>query len=113
MPTAWPARLTVAEALLRLSAPSLVAEMALPLFCERLSDNFVFETLVGTHFLQAAVLVFELLHAGHQGCIHAAEFGAPLVERSIADAVFAAKLRNRAAGFVLLQDGDDLAVGKA
>ena len=35
------------------------------------------------------------------------------VERGIADAAFAAQLRNRAVGFGLLQDGDDLAVGKA
>jgi putative DNA-invertase from lambdoid prophage Rac len=44
---------------------------------------------------------------------NAAELGAPLVERGIADAVFAPQLRNRAAGFGLLQDGDDLAVSKA
>ena len=39
--------------------------------------------------------------------------GAPFVERGVADAVLAAQLRYRAAGFGLLQDGDDLAVGKA
>jgi hypothetical protein len=87
--------------------------MALPLFCECLSDNFSFEALVGIHFLQEPVLDFELLHAGHQGRIHSAELGAPLLERSIADALFLAQLRNMAAGFDLLQDGDDLAVSKA
>lgn len=58
------------------------------------------------HYLQ-------LLHTGHQGRVHAAELGAPLVERGVADAVFAAQLRDRAAGFGLLENGDDLAVGKA
>ena len=87
--------------------------MALPLFCEGLGDNFDFETLIGVHFLQVPVLVFELLHTGHQGRIHAAELGAPFVERGIADAVLAAQLRYRAAGLGLLKDGNDLAVGKA
>jgi hypothetical protein len=51
--------------------------MALPLFGERLSDNFGFETLVGIPFLQAPVFVFELFHAGHQARTHVAELGAP------------------------------------
>jgi len=46
-------------------------------------------------------------------CIHAAELGAPFVERGAADAVLTAQLRYGAAGFGLLEDGDDLAVGKA
>src|SRR5690606_30416521 len=42
-----------------------------------------------------------------------AELRAPLVERGIADAVLTAQLRDWAAGFGLLVDGDNLAVGKA
>lgn len=45
--------------------------------------------------------------------VHAAEPGAPLVERGVADAVLPAQLRYLATGFGLLEDGDDLAVGKA
>ena len=41
------------------------------------------------------------------------ELGAPLVERGVADAMLAAQFRYRAAGLGLLEDGDDLAVGKA
>src|SRR3546814_11434054 len=40
--------------------------------------------------------------------IHAAELAALLVERSRADAMFAAQLRDRRAGFCLLQDRNDL-----
>jgi hypothetical protein len=36
-----------------------------------------------------------------------------LVERGVADAVLAAQLWYRTAGFGLLEDGDDVAVGKA
>lgn len=87
--------------------------MALPLFCQRLGDNLGLQTLLGIHLLQAPILVFELLHACHQRRIHAAVLGAPFVERGVADAVLAAQFRDRAAGFGLLEDGDDLAVGKA
>jgi hypothetical protein len=87
--------------------------MALPLFCQCLRDDLGLEPLLGIHLLQAPVLVLEFLHAGHQGSVHATVLGAPLVERGIADAMLAAQLGNRTAGFGLLEDGDDLAVGKA
>src|SRR3546814_20328448 len=45
--------------------------------------------------------------------IHAAELAVLLVERSRADAMFAAQLRDRRAGFCLLQDRNDLAVGES
>ena len=38
---------------------------------------------------------------------------APFIKRGVDDAVLAPQLRYRAAGFGLLEDGDDLAVGKA
>src|SRR5436309_2662022 len=94
-------------------APSPAAEMALPFFCERLRDNLGLETLLRVHLLQAPILVFELLHAGHQRRIHAAELGAPLVEGCRTHAMFAAQLGDRGACLGLLEDGDDLAVGKA
>jgi hypothetical protein len=44
--------------------------------------------------------------------IHADELGAQLVERCVADAVLAVRLWYRTAGLGLLENGDDLAVGK-
>ncbi len=85
--------------------------MALPLFCESLGDDFSFKTLFGVHLFQALVFLFKLLHAGHQRGIHAAEFGAPLVERSRAHSMLAAQFWNWGTGLGLLQDGEDLAVG--
>jgi hypothetical protein len=38
---------------------------------------------------------------------------APFIKRGVDDAVLAPQLRCRAAGFGLLEDGDDLAVGTA
>lgn len=96
----------------RPTAPSPAAEMALPLFCECLRNDLGLEALLGIHLLEAPVLVLELLHARHERRVHAAELGPPLVERGVADAVLAAQLRDRAAAFGLLEDGDDLAVGK-
>ena len=87
--------------------------MALPFFCERLRNDLSLEALLDIHLLEAPVFLLQLLHACHQRGVHAAELGAPLVERGVADAVLAAQLRYRAAGFGLLEDGDDLAVGKA
>jgi hypothetical protein len=101
MPKAWHASLTVADRSVTATAPSL-AEMAPPFFCERLRYDLGFETLFGIHLLEAPVFLLQLLHACHQRRIHAAEPGAPLVERGIADAVLAAQLRHRAAGFGLL-----------
>ena len=93
-------------------APSPAAEMALPLFCQRLRDDFGFQALVGIHFLQAPIFVLQLLHAGHQRGVHAAELGAPYVERGVADAVLAAQLSDWGAALGLLENGDDLAIGK-
>jgi hypothetical protein len=45
--------------------------------------------------------------------MHAAERCAPLVERRVADALLAAQFWYCAAAFSLLEDGNDLAVGKA
>jgi len=44
--------------------------------------------------------------------VHAAEFGAPLVESGIRDAVFAAQLDSRQTGFGFFEDGDDLFFAK-
>lgn len=41
-----------------------------------------------------------------------AELGFPLIDAGVADAVLAAKLRDRRAGFVFFQDADDLFVGE-
>jgi hypothetical protein len=87
--------------------------MALPFFCECLRDDLGLEALFDVHFLEVPVFLFQLLDPCHQRGIHAAELGAPLVERVVADAVLAAQLRYWAAGLGLLQDGDDLAVSKA
>lgn len=85
--------------------------MALPLFCEGLGDDFGFKAFFGVHLFQALVLLFKLLHAGHQRGIHAAELGAPLVERRRAHAMLPAQFWDGATGLGLLQDGEDLADG--
>ena len=87
--------------------------MALPLFCQRLGDDLGLQTFLGIHLLKAPVFILEFLHACHQRSVHPAVLGAPFVERGIADAVLVAQLWDRAAGFGLLEDSDDLAVGKA
>jgi hypothetical protein len=87
--------------------------MALPFFCERLRDDLGLEALLGIHLLEASILVFQLFHAGHQRGVHAAELGKPFVERGIADAMFTTQLRDGRASLGLLEDRNDLAVGKA
>ncbi len=59
------------------------------------------------------VVIFEFFEAGHQGCIHAAKFTAPFVKRGGTHAVLAAQLWNRTAALGLLENGDDLTVGKS
>jgi hypothetical protein len=68
--------------------------MAPPLFCHSLGEDLGLEALLGIHLLEAAVLVLQLLETSHEGGIHPAEFGTPLVEGSGADAVLAAELRD-------------------
>jgi len=87
--------------------------MALPFFCQRLRDDLGLEALFDVHLLEAPVFLFQFLHACHQRGVHAAELGAPLVERGVVDAVLPAQLWYWAAGLGLLENGDDLAVGKA
>ena len=65
--------------------------MASPLFCHGFLDDFGFEALFGVHFFEAPVFVFQFAQPSHQRCVHAAELGAPLVERGRADAVLAAQ----------------------
>ena len=43
---------------------------------------------------QTPVLVFELLHAGHHGGVHAAELGPPFVKRRGADTQLPADIRH-------------------
>src|SRR5699024_2808256 len=93
--------------------PSLDVEMALELSLDDLLANLGLDPLLGVHLLQPAVLGLELLEAGHQRGIHAAELGSPLVERRTAHAVLAAQVGNRGAGLGLLEYGEDLVVAKA
>lgn len=87
--------------------------MALPLFCHGFLDDLGLEPFLGIHFLQAPVLFLKFLHAGHQGRVHAPKLGPPLVERGIADGVLPAQIRDWRPGFGLIQDADDLAIGKS
>lgn len=66
--------------------------MALPLFCHGLGDDLGLEALLGIHFLEATIFLFQLFEASHEGGVHATEFGAPLVESSGADAMLTAQL---------------------
>ena len=83
------------------------------MFFERFCYELGLETLFHVRVLEAPVFVLQLVHPCHQRGVHAIELRAPLVERGVADAVLAAQLRYRAAGIGLLEDGDDLAIGKA
>lgn len=78
--------------------------MASPFFCHRLLEDLGFEPFLGIHLFETPVLVLKLLQAGHQRRIHAAIFGAPLVERRAAHAVFATQLGHRRTGFGLLEN---------
>src|SRR5690606_23694758 len=60
-----------------------------------------------------AVLLLQALQPLRLRYVHAAILRAPLVERRIAHTVFAAKLRRRKPCLVLLQNADDLFVGKS
>lgn len=84
--------------------------MASPLFCHGFLDDFGFEALFGVHFFKPSVFFLQLTQAGHQRGIHAAELGAPLIERGRTDAMLTAQLWRRGSSLGLLEDGDDLAV---
>lgn len=86
---------------------------ALYIFCACLGDNPSLRTFLGVHFLQPSVFVLQLLQSPHQRRVHAAELEVPLLERGVADAALPAQCGNRGATLGLLEDGDDLAVGKA
>ncbi|MNR08824.1 hypothetical protein D3C85_1249980 [compost metagenome] len=64
--------------------------MALPLFCHGLGEDFGLEALLGIHFFEAAIFVFQLFEAGHEGSVHTAELSPPFVEGSGTDAMFPA-----------------------
>ena len=83
------------------------------LFCEVLVGDFRLEFLFEIHFLEAAILVFELLHARHHGGVHAADLGAPLVKGGAADAQLPANLGHWQADLNPFERSHDLAVGKS
>jgi hypothetical protein len=64
--------------------------MASPLYCHGLLEDVGFEALLGIHLLEAAIFLLEVLETSHEGGVHAAELGAPLVEGGAADAMLAA-----------------------
>lgn len=76
-------------------------QMASPLFCHCLGDDLGHEALLSIHLLEAAVFVLQHLETSHEGGIHPAEFGAPLVESGRDDAMLAAELRDRRANLGL------------
>src|SRR5271170_8248521 len=93
--------------------PSHAVEMASDFFCESLRDNLGLELLVEVHLLEAPVLVLKLLHPRHHRHVHAAELGAPLVERCRADSKLPTQFGHRFAGFRALERRHDLAVRKS
>lgn len=86
--------------------------MALQLSLQRFLADLRFDALFSIHLLELTIFIFQLFQARHQGCIHAAEFGSPFVKAGTAHTVFMTQLRNRNAVLGLLQDRQDLAVGK-
>ena len=97
MSNAWQASPMVAERWAMAHCASPATEMTLPLFCQGLRYDLGFQALFDIHLLQASAFVLQLLHAGHQRGVYAAELAAPFVERGIADAVLAVQLRDRRA----------------
>jgi hypothetical protein len=67
----------------------------------------------GQQPLELGVLGFELAQALGFRDLHAAELGAPLVKRRIAEAAIAAQLLDRHAGLGLLEEADDLFLGES
>ena len=59
------------------------------------------------------LLFLQLLHAGHQRGIHAAELGSPLVDRGVADAQLSAQFGHSQTGLRALERFNDLAVGES
>ena len=64
-------------------------------------DDIILQLHIGIHLLQACILSFQFLHAGHELRVHAAVLGAPFVEGRTAHAVLLAKFRHRRAGLGL------------
>jgi len=69
----------------------IVAHRCATVPCQRLSDDLGLEPLLGIHLLQALVSYSSSFIRANQGCVHASVPSTPLVERSIANAVFAAQ----------------------
>ena len=95
-----------------LEEPSRVGEMASPLFCESLRDDLSLEFFLDIHLAKPLPLLLQLFHASHEGGIHAAELGPPLLERCRADTELPAQLWDRQASFCSLECINDLALGK-
>ena len=68
------------------------------------------KSLVSHELLESTVLPLELLEALDVADAHPPVLGFPAVVGGLADALLAAYLRDRRAGFTFLQDGDDLAL---
>lgn len=68
--------------------------------------------LIGHEPFQSVVLLFQLLQTSGLGDLHATELGSPFVEGGIRDAMLAAQVDHRDAGFSLFQDGNDLLFGE-
>ena len=83
------------------------------LFLKQFFDNVYLQVALGQEVLEAGILFFEISDAGRVRGIHAAKAGAPAIEGTLRNVVLAADLGDRAiALFGLLQEGDDLRVGK-
>ncbi len=64
----------------------------------------------GIHFLQPAVLFFQVFEPLYITGFHAAVFALPVVKCGFADTVFAAEFLRGSAGFLLLQYGRAICV---
>ena len=66
--------------------------MASPLFCESFLDDLSLELSLDIHLAKLLILLLQFFHASHEGDLHAAELGPPLVKHCRADTEFQAKL---------------------
>jgi hypothetical protein len=87
--------------------------VGLALYPETDLERLQVEVRFSQEFLEPSVIDFKILQPPGFIGFHAAVIGAPLVERGLAEPAMAADLLDRKAGLGLLQQPNDLLLGKS
>jgi hypothetical protein len=85
----------------------------LPFFSGYILEHLNIESLIGHHPLQTRILILKVLKPVRIVDLHAAIFLTPRIKAAVAYAVLTLKLLNRYACLSLLEDADDLFLGKS